>query len=158
MAKSCRSTELRIHGWMCILCGMAMIYPLLRHYLRDVPSLSWPVTQGVVVRSEAGLPRGRGGCQHILQYSYTVRANEYTGSRRTLYDRNYSSDEITAAVSSLPIGTRVAVHYNPDAPASAVLQPGLRDEQWLLHRLGLILLVVVPAFGLGCFWYARRCA
>jgi hypothetical protein len=143
--------KLRFIGWFWLVWAIPMLYGEGRHYFRDAPSLSWPSTQGIITHSEAGEPKGRGGCKHLFTYAYEVGNRSYTGTRKTWYDHNYSPDYIGNVISNFPMGMQITVFYDKSNPASSVLSPKLNDEQQVLHYIALIYLLTCPIVALTCF-------
>ena len=152
-----RETKLNPHviPWFFVLMTVLTVFGLLRHF-REVNSLQWLATPGIIDQSEAGPPKGRGGCEHILLYTYSVSGRAYAGTRKTLHDRHYSRDTIDAVVAKYPIGMRVEVHYDPARPEESVLTPGPGEEQRLLYQIGIAMLVFNPALAIFFFGRARR--
>jgi hypothetical protein len=134
-------------------------------------SEGWPGVDGVIERAEAKSAwrsQGRGGTRQFhwleLSYRYRVGGRDYQGAR--IYfgpGETRDGDQVQRELARYPEGAAVRVHYQPDAPDIAVLEPG-RTDRALRQRdnmLGLSLsLLALGVFSLllflGLSWYVRR--
>lgn len=95
-------------------------------------SRRWPTTTGTVtatgVDSRSSTEGGGSSYKPGLQYEYTVDGTSYVSTRYALGDSEPSFDSREAAESWLaenyPVDAEVTVHYDPDRPGSALLEPG----------------------------------
>ena len=129
--------------WLCWL-GASQLYSARA-------STSWPSVTGTVV--SAGF-KGTGSGQNYarkayVQYRYTIDGNNYAGERIAFGPTpNFKVDGVVEGARNEAIkelarqtgGSDVAVYYDPDAPANAVLLPG-GGLFFLLHIFGSALLV-----------------
>jgi len=109
-----------ILAWSIVNC----IYAVL--------SRRWPQVTGVIVVSD--LQRSSdadGGYSYRpeVSYRYFVNREEFVARRTRFGDRLQLSWSAPAVriISRYRVGAVVSVHYNPDDPADAVLEPGLND-------------------------------
>ena len=92
----------------------------------------WPSVEGEVVESRPGegselLPR--------IVFRYVVDGREYRSPYRLPEGAHPFSDYSRTLLERYPVGRRVAVHYDPEDPARATLEPPRVD--WLPLALGL---------------------
>lgn len=116
-------------------------------------SRGWPSAPGEVVSSEVernfetGPDRSDLPTYHArVVYRYCVDGRWYTGSRVWFGEYGSAIGGLAARVAArYPVGARVAVHYHPDRPGLAVLEPGLHGSTVVPLGGGLLFLAV----GLG---------
>jgi hypothetical protein len=136
-----------IAGPILILIGVGAFYFLGGTLRQAYTSTSWPTVQGQIVRSEVAQHRDSDGDQMynpVIDYSYTVNNQSYGGSQVTIMDGSTSVRSLVQdTVKRYPSGTAVTVYYDPDDPANAVLEPGLKGGVLLLGGLFLCF----PAMG-----------
>ncbi len=106
---------------------------------------SWPTTPGYVVSrylenvSPAGKPFRERYRPH-LEYEYMVDGKRYKG------DRIQPADVVTTKAEAQRMLDRfsddVTVHYNPENPAEAFLEPLSAVWAWLMLAAGVILLFI----------------
>lgn len=120
--------------------GLTVLYHARR-------TAAWPGTPGVVTRSE--VVRGDDSYSAALAYSYTVDGVAYEGTSIASGPEITSSTEDHARrrVDRYPVGSAVTVYYDPAAPATAVLEPGLLKRSFVPLVFGLFF----ATFG-GWFW------
>lgn len=113
-------------------------------------SRSWPTVEGRIVRSEIRIEDDDSGDPSIrmfaprVEYSYCVDGREYCGSQVAFWEVSASTK---AAVEDpgkrFPIGSTVAVFYNPMWPADSLLDSARPTGWWHLA------LFLAPAVGVG---------
>jgi hypothetical protein len=108
-----------------------------------VVSRTWRRTAGVIIGSRvhrAGEMEGGDLYRAEVSYFYSVGGEEFVG-RRTRFgepiDRGWSGPAVRI-VRQYAVGGVVSVHYNPDDPADAVLQPGLNYSLLARALLGAV--------------------
>jgi hypothetical protein len=121
-----------------VLCG----YQLYMGF----SSGSWPSTTGRIVNLNLSSPwwdEESIGYHLRAEYTYTVESETYRSYRvsfghRTYFSKKHASDQF-------PLGKEVEVYYNPENPANAVLEPGMKNlfMDWAL--IFLILAVTLVA-------------
>ena len=93
-------------------------------------SRRWPQVVGTVVVSDLQRSRdSEGGYSYRpeVSYRYSVDGQELVANRTCFGDRlelSWSAPAVRA-VRRYPAGASVAVHYDPDDPGDAVLEPGI---------------------------------
>ena len=125
-------------------------------------STSWPTTRGVVVASDIERhvsddhDHGRSYTYHAhVTYEYTVdgticNCNTVSFGEYGSSNRNHARQ----IVNRYPVGKTVDVHYDPDKPESAVLEPGVSLSSYLGLGMGSVfgvagatLLIIAVASG-----------
>jgi hypothetical protein len=113
-------------------------------------STSWPTTRGVVLVSDVERRRSHDR-DHGTSYTYSAQVTyEYTVAG-TIYncDRvsfgEYASSNRNHArqiVNRYPVGKTVEVHYDPNRPESAVLEPGTSFSSYVALGMGIVFSLV----------------
>ena len=106
----------------------------------------WPVVTGKIVERGVGPATTTGGSragryvEPRVTYTYTVEGKHFTGHRIALGANAYDEDKARQVANDLP--DSVEVHYNPNDPSDAVLQPSAIGMSILLligGGLGLLI-------------------
>lgn len=125
--------QMRLYAWLipvafCVGAVIGLDYGLSQRSLaRD--SKTWPITAGVVLTAEVR----EGGKRYTtyephVTYAYTVDGTRYVGHVLRVGDIG-STVGAEVVMGQRLVGTTVTVHYNPDDPGQAVLEPG-GGELW----------------------------
>lgn len=121
-------------------------------------SEKWPAVDGVIEQSEVVTSRGDDGdtmyAAEVL-YKYTVDGREYQ-SDNVYFGGDYRSSSSSGAyevVNRYPVGDTVKVHYDPDKPENAVLEPGVTWMSYLVYGIGLVFFIVGLLLVLGPICY-----
>jgi hypothetical protein len=78
-----------------------------------------------------------------VQYDYTVEGKIYNGSGiRTLDGSTSSSSSVKKTLKKYALGKAVTVHYDPEFPNIAVLEPGTGFLMGILLKLPLLFCIV----------------
>jgi hypothetical protein len=99
-------------------------------------SANWPSVQGTITKSEIETWRreGKSYYQPDIVYTYEVNSKKFTSSKVTV--GNPPSDSNMSPAKRLqneyPVGKKVDVYYDPEAPASSALKPGIQKNDLLL--------------------------
>ena len=106
-------------------------------YFFGLPSLkyaylskSWPMTSGIITKSEVDSWMKDGKTQYgaVIKYTYQLEGNEHI-SYNIGVNSSSSNSNMSAAkklVQEYPVGKTVDVFYDPELPDSAALIPGVR--------------------------------
>jgi hypothetical protein len=143
--------------WAVIVTRVAVIvipgilftaaFPMALGWLiEDARTVRFPQAEGVIIVSE--FKRGSDGGRYdwVLQYTYTVGGTTYTGTRYSPNaETRYHERDAGRMAAAFPVGARVPVAYDPDAPTVAYLRPGQPGQ--LFERALLVLTVVGLAGG-----------
>ncbi len=94
------------------------------------------LSSGVKAASDA-----RSSCHTPLAtYSYKVQGQHFTGQRVRPADSCLSKSESEQFEAAFKQGDTVAVHYDPEFPSEAVLEPGkLSFNEWIQGVAGLLI-------------------
>jgi uncharacterized membrane protein YqaE (UPF0057 family) len=122
----------------------AMMFPFAAFYYargrwnqaRALASEAWPTVPGVIETSNVEQRLTRSGIFYklALSYRYEVDGNGYDGDTAEFGPpRVTAQDLIEELAQKYPAGAKVTVHYDPDDPASSVLETSdemARQNQW----------------------------
>jgi len=109
-------------------------------------SMSWPMVQGTITKSEIDIWRSDGitHYQPDIVYDYTVDGKNYSSSKITVGDQ--SLDNSTSPAKSIrqkyPVDKQVEVYYDPELPASSALKRGIEKDDLVLAAITLLFLVI----------------
>jgi hypothetical protein len=149
-----------ILGPVFVLIGVGIFVFLGGTFREAYASRSWPTVQGQVTHSEMTQHRDSDGDMMYgtdITYAYAVNGQQYSGYRVTLMDGSTSArGAVQDALNRYPAGGTVTVYYDPDDPASAILEPGFTSGVLLLGAL----IVCFPGAGMlaffGSLWQILR--
>jgi hypothetical protein len=114
----------------------------ISNWQRDWRSLHWPATSGVIRSAtlERSRLNGPGARQNYFRadilYDYQVAGVQYSGTRVSfgglwrIYFNRSNEWQATRILNRYPEGKKVAVFYNPNDPAVAILEPKITDRTW----------------------------
>lgn len=115
----------------------------------------WPTTTGVITLSELNKTRdneGKDMYSASVQYDYTVDGKEYNCSGiRTLDGSTSSKNSVKKTLKKYAKGTSVMVHYDPEFPNTAVLEPGTGLLLGVLLKLPLLFCIIAVLMALKMF-------
>jgi hypothetical protein len=117
-------------------------------FTKAVTSYKWPTTDGTVVSAQVVRPTGK-STKYIAEigYSYQVGGKEYVSKKFKATSARGTSGWAKQVVEQHPVGSMVSVHYNPNKPQDAVLEPGLQsDNYWM--TVAPLLIIALLAFAL----------
>jgi hypothetical protein len=129
-----------------ILITIASILVLCGYQLyMGLSSGSWPSTTARIVNLNLSSPwwdEESIGYHLRAEYTYTVESETYRSYRVSFGHRSYFSKK--HASEQFPLGKEVEVYYDPENPANAVLEPGMKNlfSDWSLIFLILALTIV----------------
>jgi hypothetical protein len=121
-----------------------MMYPFAAFYYarsrwnqaRARASMAWPTVPGVVETSKVEERWSKSGTFYklALSYRYDVDGNSYEGDTVEFGPARVTAQELIEGLAQkYPAGQKVTVHYDPDDPATAVLETSdemARQNQW----------------------------
>jgi hypothetical protein len=110
-------------------------------------SFHWPSTTAQVTHSHYEEHQSSDSTTYVAEitYRYTVLGTTYESSEIGIMRSNDES-AVREVIVTHPEGSTVNVHYNPNAPADAMLLPGISPLSWLLAiPVVLLPLLFVPA-------------
>lgn len=112
-------------------------------------TMRWPTVEGVIEESASASEDSNDLLPHIL-FSYTVAARTYQRALEFPGGTNPSLELATHYARKYPVGVRVTVHYNPDQPEKATLEPGLTRGDWMIPAAG----IAAMAFGVYALFFS----
>lgn len=104
---------------------------------------NWPVTQGVVLVSEAQMdPRGR--YLPSVRYRYSVAGRVYVGQRIAIGPQASGGKERAEILAAFyPAGKDIPVFFNPERPDEAVLAvERMAEGVWLMFTFAPLMLIL----------------
>lgn len=129
-----------------LVVGLALVALALWLRARSRASRRWPSVPGQVIESrieDTHLEMTR----PVLRYRYMVGERAYVGFRAAFSGHGVSRAAMERWIQPYPVGHTVRVYYDPEHPASAVLDPGARSDwvYWLAFGAGFIALAAFLA-------------
>ena len=151
----------RILPWGILAMGTLTLYLGIATMVGGWASEGWPSVPGVVANSEIetqysnsnSTTRSNFTYHASVQYDYEVEGETYSAERVSFGEYGTGDGEYAQeVVGRYPAGAEVTVHYDPDDPARAVLEPGLHGLPWFYLLLGTPIFL----FGLALQRYLSR--
>jgi len=109
----------------------------------------WYMVEGAIEQS-APASEADDLLPHIL-FSYTVGTHTYRRALEFPNGASASPELATSYAGKYPVGAKVSVHYNPDQPDQATLEPGLARGDWMILALG----IAAIAFGIFALLFSN---
>jgi hypothetical protein len=140
----------RICALGTLLIAANLAYALWKARRQDSAAAQWLIVPGAIIACAVTAPRvhtsdDEADCSVNVRYRYRVGSKDYEGShihvRRDALTTRLVAEETAARY---PLGSRVDVHYRPNHPATAVLEP--KDPA---SRLALIVFLAIFAWAAG---------
>ena len=127
-----------------LIVGLGIIAGVYYFYRTAAASQSWPTTSGTVTLSSYYRNDSRDSDGHTsitygakIHYKYQVDGTDYHGDRVSSLDYSSSNTKhVHSIMDRYPMGKEVTVHYNPDNPSDALLEPGVHWVFYLLFAVG----------------------
>jgi hypothetical protein len=104
----------------------------------------WPCVEGVI--EEAGLSSDKNDLFPNIKFCYTIGSSTYSRAMEFPVDITPTQEFAASYIEKYPVGSKVQVHYNPNNPENATLEPGLGKGDWLVLVIGLGTLLFGIAF------------
>ncbi len=114
---------MRANPVLAAICGAFLLFGVLAAVdlafeVRDgLAARAWPTVEGEVTMSRRHQGRSR---LKDFEYRYTIDGQDYENWRAAFVRVPY----VNPLHEAYPAGRRVAVHYDPDDPERAVIEPG----------------------------------
>jgi hypothetical protein len=134
-----------------IAAGLALLWAGSAEWRHARASASWPTAPGAVEKSYSIVDR-RARHVHIV-YSYEVQAVLYRSGRVAF--GSYSPEAGRRWLKQYPVGASVAVYFDPENPATSVLEPRLIEGNWVMPSFGALFLTAGCLMG-RFFWRSLR--
>jgi hypothetical protein len=137
--------------WMLIgvAAGGFFLFASVEGILQGLRSSSWPTARGRISESHfKSSSSSRGGPSGVVRFAYEVDGHWYESDRVTAASSSASAD----ALSRYRVGTPVTVYYDRSDPEWAVLEPGVRQDSFILALFGLAIILGWGLFIAHHFW------
>lgn len=120
--------------------GVLLFVDGLGPFLAGGASLEWPTIEGEVISSEIVTNGGRRTVKYraAIQYEYSVNGRKYSSDKVTIMPTKGTRDKAQRQVNKYPVGKTISVHYDPNEPEFAVLEPGRTGYIYLPFILGAV--------------------
>jgi len=141
-----------------VLTGILVGTKACRTVIQARKSTRWPKTDGMVTLSELKTHQDREGgncfsCQ--IAYTYQVGGISYVGDAIRMGMISSGSKQYSESfVSKYKPGDHVSVFYDPEKPATAVIEPGLYHQAFSNLVVGGVFLVAGILTAIH-YWRAR---
>lgn len=119
--------------------GLVAVYFGYQMYEDSIASETWPVVSGTIISSGVVEIEDDEGTSYKPQviYEYVANDSNIEGHRITFGQMSYSNYQYAQAIADqYPVGQPVEVHYDPDNPDKAVLEPGVQSSAWIIMGFG----------------------
>ena len=111
-------------GVIAIAIGVVLYVTQFRQGLHATASKRWPVSSGTIIASALEKsPDGRWRYRAAVQYRYRAGGKEYQSDRIFWGGNEGRQKHMASVIAAYPQGGKVSVHYDPQNPAEAVLDP-----------------------------------
>ena len=130
-------------GVIAIAIGAVPYIVQFRQGLRADASKKWPTASGTITASALErLPDSKRRYRAAVQYAYRTGGKDYQASRVFWGGSEGREKHMASVVETYPTGAKVRVHYDPNDPAEAVLDPiqNTGSRQLALYALAMITL------------------
>ncbi len=148
--------------------GVYLTHRGLQSVEQSIASRDWPTVEGEILRSSVHMtetPVKKNGREvpnkksrsysPAIEYLYTVKGQELTSTRVTIDDESLGTEaSARAIVDKYPAHSKVKVSYQPDQPATSVLEPGswAGAYRWFLPGGAFVL---IPLLILRAIWFGQ---
>ena len=144
-------------GLLFVTAGVIVIAKGIVDLRRARRSVDWPATEGVILNSQMHTSAWYAGPRRTyraqVRSEYCVRDRKHSDERIRFGDdvANSWALGVDKDLDTYPPGKAVQVHYDPENPRAAVLEPGVKVVAYAPLAIGAVLLVI----GLGAVFGAR---
>lgn len=107
-------------------------------------TLRWPQVEGVIEQS-APSSEEDDLLPHIV-FSYRIDGHFYRSQLKFPSGITPTPEFSASYLKRYPVGAAVHVHYNPEQPGEATLEPGMGQGDWMVFALGVIATLCATAF------------
>lgn len=151
MERASQRRARKIAAFLILCMAIGLIQDRVRLLQAGQQSLQWPTVVGEVITADVGQIAGTqtgSGWTIRIRYAYEVDGLEFQGDRMTFSrriggrTRVQADDELRQYVPGGP----VLVHYNPERPQRAVLEPGPDRRAYFGLTVGIGLIVIALLF------------
>ena len=130
-------------GVIAIVIGAALYVAQFRQGLRANASKRWPVSSGTVIASALEKsPDGRWRYRAAVRYRYRAGGREYQSDRIFWGGNEGRQRHMASVIAAYPQGSKVSIHYDPQNPAEAVIDPtqNVGSKPLVLYAVAMIAL------------------
>jgi hypothetical protein len=125
------------------------IWNAWRTIQRAKESVAWPGATGTITAS--GTKKVMFRSQPRIAYSYVVNGTSYTGERIS-FAAGVPPKETETVLARYPVGKEVTVHFAPEKPSEAVLEPGANRNVTAQLRLLITCFVIIVLVHIGLYY------
>ena len=100
---------------------------------RGRETLAWPKTNGTITQSEPASDAD--DLLPLIGFSYQVDNKNYQQTHHFPASVTPSPELSKSYLEKYPVGTSLPVHYHPDDPENATIEPGLANGDWFVFAL-----------------------
>ena len=115
------------------LSGLLLSIWSWRNISKAKKSTKWPKVEGRITSATSSSETE--DMKPQVEYCYTVNAQNYTGTLSLPSGDVHLSDYAKVHAEKYPIDSSVTVYYDPESPENSTLEPGVRDDDWLIFWL-----------------------
>ncbi len=126
-------------GLIAVVIGVVLYVVQFRQGLKADASTKWPTATGRIASSSLEKSDGIWRYRAAMQYSYRVGTKEYRSNRIFWGGNEGRHKHMASVVATYPAGSRVRVHYDPQNPAEAVIDPiqNTGSRPLVLYAMGM---------------------
>ena len=136
-------------GAIFVVVGYLVAYQMGSPLIEQAKaSINWPTASGLVLESKVVRRRsnnsGRSTYSSKVSYQYQIEGKTFE-SKTVWFGGNISTSDRSMShkiVKKYPANKKIVVHYNPEDPGIAVLEPGVFKTTYFYYLLGWIFLCV----------------
>jgi hypothetical protein len=140
--------------------GVLLLLYLWYESAEALASRQWPLTTGVIIRSEVRIEEKNAGPDSFypdIEYSYLVKGSEFSSTRLRHGSWAATRNEAESFVERFPVGATVDVRFSPHAPDRSVLIPGISWGDRVLPLLFVAGFLIAPGLFMAVqqarFWW-----
>jgi len=139
---------LMLFGVIALAVGVILYVAQFRQGLRADASKKWPKADATILTSALeSSPEHKRRYRAAIRYRYRVRGKDYESDRIFWAGNEGRKRNMQSVVATYPKGDGARVHYDPQDPAEAVLDP----TQHTGSRATVIYAMVMSTIGLFAF-------
>jgi hypothetical protein len=136
---------------IALICFPFAIWQAWKNLKMAQASPGWPAVDGMVTASERGRVALR--TQPRVTYSYAVNGVPHT-AKRVSFTPAVPKEKIDEVLSRYPVGEKITVHYLPENPVQAVLEPG-SGPQVVAQLRSIIIIFIIFILAQALLTYLR---
>jgi hypothetical protein len=138
-----------VFGGIFFVIGAAVLAFGIIQIRKAQTAKTWPTTPGVILSSGLNEQSNYDSEDHTshttyepyVLYRFTLMGQEYQGNHLAIGNASYDYRTASKKIAPYPQGTNVTVHYNPEDPSEAVLEPKSAGAL-LLFLIGILFAVI----------------